>query len=205
MVRFSNKISIALAACVLSSGINISAFAAPAAHGSDAHAESSGGLPQFDFTTYPSQIFWTLLGFTVFYFVFSKKILPKMGEVILARRQRIESDLQQAQDIKEAIEAVRLEYEASLLEAKQKASDLIKSAQDNARKDSEKAYDEFKQLSQQKIEEIEAKAEKEQARILAELESSMSDLTLEIVNKVAPLELKASDIENYFPKKKKAA
>ena len=49
------------------------------------------GLPQFDYTTYSSQLFWMFVTFTICYLVFSGKILPEISAVIQNRQERIEN------------------------------------------------------------------------------------------------------------------
>ena len=51
--------------------------AAPAADGED-HG-NSGGLPQLEFDTYPSQVFWLVITFLILYFLCAKVFLPRLG------------------------------------------------------------------------------------------------------------------------------
>ena len=44
-------------------------------------------MPQFDFYSFPGQVFWTLLGFLFFYFFILKYYIVKFSEVIKMRQK----------------------------------------------------------------------------------------------------------------------
>ena len=44
-------------------------------------------MPQFDFYSFPGQVFWTLLGFLFFYFFILKYYIVKFAEVIKMRQK----------------------------------------------------------------------------------------------------------------------
>lgn len=45
-------------------------------------------MPQFDFFSFSTQVFWSLLIFYTFYFVFTQIYLPKISEVLKLREKR---------------------------------------------------------------------------------------------------------------------
>lgn len=45
-------------------------------------------MPQFDFFTFSTQIFWSILIFYSFYFIFTQIYLPKISETIKLREKR---------------------------------------------------------------------------------------------------------------------
>ncbi|MEO0398573.1 MAG: F0F1 ATP synthase subunit B' [Pseudomonadota bacterium] len=89
----------------------------------DAAAETSasGGLPQMDFSTYPSQFFWLAITFGVLYWLMSSVILPRLGGAIEERRDRIADDLDHAADFKRQAEEAERTYNAALADARAKA------------------------------------------------------------------------------------
>ena len=50
---------------------------------------ASGGLPQLDYSTWASQIFWLFLVFGALYFVLATFILPRLREGLSERSDRI--------------------------------------------------------------------------------------------------------------------
>ena len=44
-------------------------------------------MPQFDFYSFPSQVFWTLIGFFIFYFFILKNYIVKFSELFKMRQK----------------------------------------------------------------------------------------------------------------------
>lgn len=100
----------------LLSGVSLAAEPVP--------GEEEGGLPQLDASTYASQIFWLLLTFAALYFLMSRVFLPRLGEVIEERRNRIADDYDQAAEFKREAEEAQAGYERSLADAKARAASI---------------------------------------------------------------------------------
>jgi F-type H+-transporting ATPase subunit b len=79
-------------------------------------------MPQLDISMWPPQLFWLAVSFAALYFVVSRIIIPKTGGVIEARKNTIEGDLAAAVSAKSESEAALRAYEASLADARSKAS-----------------------------------------------------------------------------------
>lgn len=78
-------------------------------------------MPQLDLATFPTQLIWLAITFIVLYLVMQAVGLPRVGDVIAARRARIEGDLEKAQQLKNETEAVIAAYEKALTEARMQA------------------------------------------------------------------------------------
>src|SRR3979409_2815297 len=63
-------------------------------------SEHGRGFPPFDAQTFASQLFWFALAFIALYLLMSRIALPRVGSILEARRQRVESDLAEAQRTK---------------------------------------------------------------------------------------------------------
>ena len=100
----------------------VMAAAAEPAHG--AESASSGGLPQFDPSSFPSQLFWLAVTFSFFYWIMSSFILPRLGSAIEERRDRIADDLDQASEFKRQAEDAEAAYNKALADAKAKAQSI---------------------------------------------------------------------------------
>jgi len=89
------------------------------------HAKSGGGgLPQMDFSTYPSQIFWLLITFGGLYFLMSSVILPRLGGTIEERRDRVADDLDHAAEFRRQAEEAEAAYNSALADARAKAQTM---------------------------------------------------------------------------------
>lgn len=85
---------------------------------------ASGGLPQLDATTYPSQILWLLISFGLLYFVCARVFLPRIGGIIEERRNRIADDYDQAADFRRQAEEAESTYKQMLADAKARAASI---------------------------------------------------------------------------------
>jgi F-type H+-transporting ATPase subunit b len=87
-------------------------------------------MPQLDFSTFPSQVFWLAVIFVLLYLLMSKVALPRVSAMIDARKARIEGDLERAAQMKAEAEAVMAAYERSLADARAQAQATLKEAMD---------------------------------------------------------------------------
>ena len=121
---FTNKLSLIGAAW--------SAFAAPAF--ASGGAEGKAGLPQFDVSFYPSQLFWFALSFGLLYVVMAKVALPRIQSTQSVRADKIKSALANAEEAHEAAKATSAAYEQTLRDARQKAQQTVRDMSDEAAK-----------------------------------------------------------------------
>ncbi|WP_417580090.1 F0F1 ATP synthase subunit B [Pelagibacterium sp.] len=96
--------------------------------GADGEAHVSGVFPPFDATTYPSQLLWLAITFAALYFVMKKLALPRIGEILEERRDRIEGDLAEAERLRQKTDQAIASYEAALAEARSNAHTIAEAA-----------------------------------------------------------------------------
>lgn len=115
-------------------------------------------MPQLDFTTYSSQIFWFLICFSLLYICASKIILPRIKEIIANRANIIGNydftakSLQgQIEDLDSKTQTLRVEASKSY---KSKLSQVIKEAATNRDKMIENLKAEIDQNNQKSRQEI---------------------------------------------------
>lgn len=82
-------------------------------------------MPQFDPSSFASQIFWLLLAFVIFYWLMSRVAIPRIAEVLEARSDRITNDLERAEHLKKETDGVIKAYEAALSKARGEAAEVI--------------------------------------------------------------------------------
>lgn len=135
------------------------------------HAPPAEGkpFPPLDPTTFAPQLVWLAITFVVLYVVMARVALPRIGGVIEARRDRIASDLDDAEQLKKQTEEAVASYEQALAEARARALGLAQEAREtlNAEVDMERADVESR---------IAAKLAEAEARIQASKEAAMSNV-----------------------------
>jgi F-type H+-transporting ATPase subunit b len=98
-------------------------------------------MPQFDPSTFPSQIFWLIVTFALVFIVAARIALPRVGEVLDNRRSRVDNDLARARELTEEAEEVLSAYEQELASARDKAKEALAEAAASAAKASEERND----------------------------------------------------------------
>jgi F-type H+-transporting ATPase subunit b len=83
-------------------------------------------MPQLDVSTFPPQLVWLAITFIVLYILMAKVGLPRIDRAIGLRRERIEGDLEKAQQMKSEAEAVIAAYEKAVAEARAQAQLTLK-------------------------------------------------------------------------------
>jgi F-type H+-transporting ATPase subunit b len=99
-----------------------------------AHGAASNGahkaFPPLDPSTFSSQLIWLAITLGGLYFVLSRIALPRIGEVIEERRDRIRRDLDEAERLKNETEEAIASYEQALAEARGKAHGIAQKSRD---------------------------------------------------------------------------
>ncbi|HWL80557.1 MAG TPA: F0F1 ATP synthase subunit B' [Roseomonas sp.] len=159
-------------------------LATSAAHAAEtaggAMQETSGGMPQLDFSNplMLAQVVWMLIIFGVLYYVLSSVALPRVTSVLEERRHRIEGDL-------EAARAAKAEADA--------AATAYKSATTKARADSQAAIADALQAAQA---EASAKNEALNARLAEQIEAAEARISTARDTAMAALREVATDTAN---------
>ncbi len=101
------------------------------------HEEKAGGLPQLNPADFAPQLAWLAVTFVLLYLVLSRVTLPRIGEVLEERRDRVQRDLDAAGRFKSDTDAALAAYEKALGDARQKASSMAKEVRDRLSADAE--------------------------------------------------------------------
>lgn len=81
-------------------------------------------MPQLDFATYTSQLFWLFVSFSVLYVALSRLTLPRLEHLFELRSRKIEGTIEAAQDIKKEAESLAAAFEETLEEHRARAQGI---------------------------------------------------------------------------------
>lgn len=151
-----------------------------AAHG----AEASAGLPQFDPSSFPSQVFWLAVMFAILYMFFSRKTLPEISRIIEKRAEHITRDLNTAEELRKEAQEIQQAYEDKLNEAKVRASKHYDDAERLIHEKMKKEYDAFNKRAAQKLKETEKHIEKAKAEIMDQMDYLAAEIARAAAEKI---------------------
>src|SRR5262245_48165186 len=83
-------------------------------------------FPPLDPSSFVPQLFWLAVAFGLLYLLVKRVALPRVGDVIEERRERIDRDLAKAENLKSETEQALASYERALGEARAEASAIAK-------------------------------------------------------------------------------
>ncbi len=161
------------------------AAAADAAHGAEA-AAGGAGMPQLDFTTFPSQIFWLVVSLVALYYILSRVALPRIAGVIEERHDAIEDDLDRAAEFKRRAAEAEAAYEAALAEAKRKANEIAAEARAQIQKEVAAATAKAEAEIAAQSAESEKRIQEIRDSALASVEIVANDAAQALVETIAP-------------------
>ncbi len=173
-------------------------------------AAASGGLPQFDPTWFPSQLFWLAIAFGVMYLFFSRKTLPEISSVIDNRRNHIQSDLELADKLTKEAESVQEAYEGSLQSAREEASQVIVKTEESMKEKAAQSFESFRKKSESDIQATETRLEKAKTEALSDMTDIAAQVTSQAVEKITGQKTDEARAKSAIdaltsPKQKKAA
>src|SRR5262245_44120372 len=134
------------------------------------HEEKAGGLPQLNSADFAPQLAWLVVTFVVLYLILSRVTLPRIGEVLEERRDRVQRDLDAAERFKADTDSALAAYEKSLSDARQKASSMAKDVRDRLSADTEKERVRIEGELSSKLSEAEARISATKAKALASVD-----------------------------------
>ncbi len=146
---------------------------------------SEVGMPQFDVSTFASQVFWLVVTFTILFILMWKVALPRVGETLDKRRQKISFDIEKAEQLKVSAEKINLELEETLAAAKSTAQEVIAKANLAIAKDQEKKLNAFMADLDIKTAEAEKRIELARKAAIAGISEVASEATQAVVEKLS--------------------
>ena len=123
-----------------------------------------------------------------------KKFLFKPVREILAKRQaKADADIREAEEAKTEAAAIKAEYEQNMLEAKEKANELLATAQKNAAAKSDEMLKEASSQAAAIKQKAEADIAQERRKAVNELKDEIGSMAMEIAGKVIEREISEKD------------
>ena len=142
---------------------------------------ASGGLPQLDYSTWASQIFWLFVVFGILYFVLATFILPRLREGLTDRGDRISDDLDQASNMQREAEEAEKAYTSSLADARAKAMSVAETTRQSVDAEIASEIEAADAEASKQAELAEANISKIKTQALSNIEAIASETASEVV------------------------
>ena len=161
------------------------AAAAAAALGLAAAPAVAQGLPQLDSSTFAPQIIWLAISFAVLYVAMSRIVLPRIGEVLDERQNKIDGLLKRAETLKLEAESALAAYDKAMAKARLEAQDAMRQSADRAAKTAADRHAELASRLGEEIKAAEARINDAKNRALAAIGPAAADIAGAIVGRLA--------------------
>ena len=157
--------------------------------------EKKTGLPQLNPADFSPQLIWLALTFVVLYLILARVALPRIGEVLDERRDRVQRDLDAAERFKTETDAALAAYKKALSDAHGKASSMAKDVRDKLTTEANKERAHVEGELAAKLAEAEGRIATTKAKALQSVNDIAAETASAVVGrllgeKVSPAEVK---------------
>lgn len=171
---------------------DVPAAEAAVEHGSPAEKKKAG-LPQFDTSTYASQIFWLTVSFTLLYLLMSRMSLPRITEVMEMRQTQKDNNLNRAGQMHEEAEKIEATYQETLQKAREDAQERMTQAENKASARFSEENARFLEHTRNRLASAEQNIAKAKAEALHSLADISAEIAAEITQKIAGATVSKAD------------
>jgi F-type H+-transporting ATPase subunit b len=152
-------------------------------------------FPPLDHTTFVPQLVWLAISFGLLYVLLKRVALPRVGEVIEERADRIRRDLEQAEKLKTETEGALAAYEQALTDARSKAGGVIKAMRDSLTAEVDKERARVEAEIARKVADAEARIEQTKSRALASVNDIATETAGAIVKKLIGADVSPDELQ----------
>lgn len=158
------------------------------------------GLPQLDVSTWPNQLLWLAITFTVGYLLMAKVISPRIGAVIDTRRQTISDDLKRAKQADAEAKQLKQAYEDTLEVARSTAAEAANKATAEAKAQAEGAEAVLSAKLAKKTKAAETKLAKLRDEAMGNINDVAKELALDAASNIAGMKVTKADVDKALKK-----
>ena len=158
-------------------------------------SDKKTGLPQLDFNTYPSLIFWSIISLVIGYILTAYIVTPQIKSIINLRETNIQNDLIKAKTSNEESEKIKNEVLSNQEEIKLSSQTLINDALLETKKLLEESEKKISEKMELRISKAEQKINETKDNVITEILSNTEDLTVGIVQKFTDIKPIINDIK----------
>ena len=152
-------------------------------------------MPQFDPSTFSSQLFWLVICFVGLYFIVSRFAIPRIGDILEQRERVVQDDLDRAESLKSEAEQALADYEAAMADAREQARTLMGKVTSDAKAAAESRNKEIGAELTAQIAEAEQRIATARDEAMASLTSIAAEAAQDAASRLAGLDVNSGDAE----------
>ena len=149
--------------------------------------EVKAGLPQLDFNTYPSLIFWSVVSLIIGYILMKYLVTPNIKSILNNRETNIQNDLVKAKTSSQETEKIKENIINAQTELKSRSQLIVNQALSEAKKDIEKKEKDINLKLNEKIVKAEKQITDTQKLVINEVISNAEVLTAKVIQNLTDL------------------
>lgn len=117
-------------------------------------------MPQLDPSTFSPQLVWLAITFALLYILMARVALPRIGNVLAERQEKIDDNLSAAEELRAQAQADAETYATELAAAREQARTAIQKATQEASAESQAKHDQLGQRMAAQIKAAEAEIDR---------------------------------------------
>jgi len=144
----------------------------------------NAGMPQLDFATFPTQLFWLAVTFIILYVLMKWLVLPQVAAMIKARRDQLDADLASAEQLKAEAEAALAAYQQVLATARAQAQAVVKQTTDHMAAEAAERQRQLNEALARRITAAEGQIAAAKERALSEIHQIAIEVGLAVTERI---------------------
>ena len=149
--------------------------------------ESKAGLPQLDFNTYPSLIFWSVVSLIIGYLLVKYLVTPNIRSILNNRETNIQKDLVKAKTSSQETEKIKENIINSQKELKSRSQLILNKALSETKQAIEKKEKDINQKLNEKVVKAEKQIMDTQKLVINEIMNNAEELTARVIQNLTDL------------------
>ena len=146
---------------------------------------STVGMPQLDFSTFPNQIFWLVVFCVVLFAIVKLFIIPRMEDIFANRRKIIDGNIAKAEEIRLRVNEIEKKIEEEIQKAKLQCDEIMNSSGLNIKEQMASALEDSKIATSQLINEAEHRLKELRDGSEIAIEKISEELATDIIKKIS--------------------
>ena len=149
--------------------------------------EGKAGLPQLDFNTYPSLIFWSVVSLIIGYILMKYLVTPNIKSILNNRETNIQNDLVKAKTSSQETEKIKENIINSQTELKSRSQLIVNQALSETKQNIEKKEKDINQKLNEKVVQAEKQVLETKKLVIKEVISNAEELTAKVIQNLTDL------------------